>query len=145
MATQLTADFDSPIQNIRATVAYTAATGAVIYAGGLVQANASGLAVAATPANTLKVLGRAKTSLTGTEAAGAIIVVEEGDIYLDSDPAGNGVLQAHIGSAVYLRSDHEIAVTASTSSRVGYVTKVATGVFGASGAYVRCSLEGTLG
>ena len=144
MATALTADFDSSIQNIRATVAYTAATSTVIYAGGLVQLNSSGLAVAAAEGSTYNIVGRATTALDGTEAAGSIVTVEEGDIYLDSDPVGNGVKQQHVGSAVYVRSDHEVAVTAGSGAIVGYVTKLATGPYGASGAIVRCTLEATL-
>lgn len=135
----LTADFDSPIQNVRAQAQYTAATGTVLFTGGLVQLDGSGLAIAAINGSTNQIVGRATMSLDGTEPAGTIISVEEGDIFLNLAGASDPV-QADVGSQVYAANDNAID-TVNTNAIAGILIRLATGPLGTSGAYVRCTLE----
>lgn len=137
----LSADFDSPIQNQTAFTSYIAATGTVIYRGGLVQMNSSGLAVAATAGSALKIVGRSKSSLDGTEAAGTVIQVEEGDIFL-AFAGSSAPVQATVGSPVYAHSDFEISTT-NTEGKAGILVGLATGPTGLSGGMVRCTLATT--
>lgn len=137
----LSADFDSPIQNRSAVTSYIVNTSAVIYRGGLVQLNSSGKVVAATAGSALKIVGRACESTDGTEAAGTVINVEEGDIFLAL--AGSAVpVQATVGASVYAHSDYEISTT-NTEGKAGTLLRLVTGPGGVSGAMVRCTLATT--
>lgn len=132
----LTADFDSYIKNERANQAYVAATSAVIYRGGLVQLNPSGLAI---PAAIIlsgaigKIVGRAVTSLDGTEAAGSTVTVEEGDVFLNTD---GSVVQTTVGAQVYAADDHTCSTSSTSAAICGIVTVIQD-----SGAVVRSTLE----
>jgi len=137
----LTADFDSPIQNVAAKTSYIAATGAVIYRGALLQLNASGLVVPAAAASALKIVGRAVQSLDGTEPAGTVINVEEGDIFLKLAGSATPV-QATVGASVYANTDWEISTT-NTEGKAGTLLRLVTGPNGVSGAMVRCTLATT--
>ena len=134
----LTADFDSSIKNVRATQSYIAATGTVIYAGGLVQINASGLAIAALGGSNLKIVGRARTSLDGTEAALSTVTAEEGDVIMNLD-ATNPPAQANIGAIVYATSDNEVGTSAGANAKAGVLVAIE-----GSQARVRVTLEATI-
>lgn len=105
----LTADFNtSRTGPATRTRNYIAATGAVMFKGGMVSLNAAGLAIrAATGAALGRVCGvLVSKSLDGTEAAGQIVTVEEGSFVMNQ--VTTKPVQANVGTLVYAQTDNEV-------------------------------------
>lgn len=137
----LTADFNSPAKNVRARQEYIAADAAVIFRGGLVQLDASGNATPASGSSVLKIVGRAVTSLDGTEPSGSKVIVEEGDVFLNLSGSA-APTQANVGLHVYAEDDNTVATT-DTLANAGILVGLVNGPFGQAGALVRVTLEAT--
>lgn len=129
MATPLTADFDSPIKNIRALNSYPIDTGSTYYKGQLIQLVA-GKAKPAVAGDTSPIVGRyVSTSPDGTQ-----VTVEEGDIVLNT--VTTAPTADLIGGRVYAASDNEVNTT-NTNAIAG----ILVGIVSATQALVRCTLE----
>jgi hypothetical protein len=140
MSYSITADFDAPIQNVRATTNPVAKTGAVIYAGSLVQiADATGLAQGYDPDDGGKIVGRCGKALMGTEPAGTMVEVQEGDIFLAVDGTATPTVTNN-GKHVYA-SDANTVRTTNTLPVAGIQLGLATSPLGVSGVMVRCTVE----
>jgi hypothetical protein len=136
----ITADFDAQIQNVRARTNLVAATGAVIYAGALVQINdVSGLAQQFVSTNGGKIMGRCGKSLDGTEPAGTMVEVVEGDIFLAVDGTATPTVTNN-GCHVYAYDANTVRTT-NTLPVAGIQLGLATSPLGVSGVMVRCTVE----
>lgn len=136
-----TTDFDAPIQNEIALTSYIVGTGNVIPIGCLVQLDNSGNLRTLDATSTNKCVGRAVQGTDGTEAAGTVINVQEGDLFLAL--AGSAApTQANLGADIYAASNFEIATT-NTFPKAGKLVGLFTNYMGVSGAFVRCTLATT--
>lgn len=95
------------------------AASAVIYAGSLVVANASGYAAPGSTATTLTYLGRAEEYVDNSSGAnGAKTVrVRRGKAFKFANAGGDPVTQASLGKVCYIVDDETVAATDGSSSR----------------------------
>ncbi|MBN8917746.1 MAG: hypothetical protein J0I31_19285 [Rhizobiales bacterium] len=114
----LTSDRNTPARSgdIRE---FPVAAGAVIYAGALVALNASGYAVPAATATTLKVVGRAEQAVDNTGgAAGAVTAKVGAGIYrFGNSTSTDAIADTDIGADCYAVDDQTVAKTSGSSTR----------------------------
>lgn len=123
----LTADRNTPFKAAMA-IPVPVAAGAVIHAGALVAANATGYAVPGSTATTLTYIGRAESAIDN--AAGAdgakTLVVGRNTAFKWKNSAGDPVTQAELCKTVYIVDDETVAKTngAGTRSAAGKVVQL---------------------
>lgn len=108
-------------------VAVPVAADAVIYAGALVVANATGYAAPGSTATTLTYLGRAEEAVDNTGGAdGAVTVqVRRGKAFKWGNSGADAVTQAELGKTCYIVDDETVAKTDGTGTRSAAGTVVA--------------------
>lgn len=95
------------------------AANAVIRAGALVVANATGFAAPGSTATTLTYLGRAETAVDNTGGADGAktIIVRRKLAFQWKNSATDPVTQASLGKTVYIVDDETVAATDGTGTR----------------------------
>jgi len=96
-----------------------------IYAGALVQVNASGLAVPANVSNadshTFVTFGcaeaEADNTVAGHTSGGITVTILQGVFLWDIGTAGDALTQANVGATVYAIDDHTVGATSNTNVR----------------------------
>ncbi|CCG07349.1 hypothetical protein [Pararhodospirillum photometricum] len=117
----LTSDRDTPARDGRLFV-HPVKAGVAIYAGALVMLDATGAAVPASAATTLKPAGRAAYAMTGGSADGdASVTVERGCFRWGN--AGD-ITRTHTGSAAYAVDDQTVSATATGRSACGVIRDI---------------------
>jgi hypothetical protein len=108
-------------------VAVPVAADAVIYAGALVVANATGYAAPGSAATTLTYLGRAEEAVDNTGGAdGAVTVqVRRGKAFKWANSGSDAVTQAELGKTCYIEDDETVAKTDGTGTLSAAGTVVA--------------------
>lgn len=98
---------------------FPAAANGVIYAGGMVQVSAAGLAVAASATAANRTLGVAQKTANNTGGAnGAITVkVRRGIFRLANSAAGDQLTRADVGNPCYVVDDQTVAKTNNAGAR----------------------------
>jgi hypothetical protein len=129
----LAADRNTPMKEGE-ILPYLVAANAVIFAGGLVVANAGGFAAPGSTAVGLAALGRAEEAVDNTGGAnGAKTVrVRRGQVFKFANSGVDPVLQAGVGRLCYIVDDEMVAATdgGGTRSAAGIVAAVdASGVW----------------
>ncbi|HQS08726.1 MAG: hypothetical protein B7Y12_02145 [Rhizobiales bacterium 24-66-13] len=96
-----------------------AKAGAKIFAGAMVALDASGWAVPATTATTLKVLGRAERAVDNTAGANGDLTVPVGaDIYrFNNSASADAIALTDVGATCYAVDDNTVAKTNGTNTR----------------------------
>lgn len=102
------------------------AANAVIYAGALVVANATGYAAKGSAAADLTYLGRAEHSVNNTGGANGAkkLLVRRGKAFKWGNKAGDLVTQALFGKACYIEDDQTVRATAAGTSAAGLVVGI---------------------
>lgn len=115
----LTAPRSTPEKLSPRTRVVPVAANAKIFAGGMVQINASGFAVAGTATVANITLGRAKASVDNTGGAnGAITVEVERGVFLYANSASTDLIaRTEINKTIYLVDDQTVAKTDNTGAR----------------------------
>jgi hypothetical protein len=126
----LIADRNTPRKDGKLIVVPVAAA-AVIYAGALVVANATGYAAPGSTATTLTALGRAEEAVDNTSGADGAksINVRRGEAFRFKNAAGDAVTQASLGKVCYITDDETVSGTnagGNTQSVAGIVLDVAS-------------------
>lgn len=95
------------------------AADAVIYAGALVVANATGFAAPGSVAATLTYLGRAEEAVDNTDGADGAktVLVRRGKAFKFANHATDPVTQASLGKTCYIADDQTVAATSDTNAR----------------------------
>lgn len=95
------------------------AANAVIFAGALVAANASGFAVPGSVATTLTYLGRADEAVNNTGGSNGDITVNvrRGKAFKWKNSGADPVTQASLGKVCYIVDDETVAATNGTNTR----------------------------
>lgn len=108
----LSADRNTPKKDGQALAAPVAAN-AVIFAGALLVANATGYAAPGSTAATLTALGRATQAKNNTGGADGAIAVEyeRGKAFKFKNSAGDAVTQASLGKEVFIEDDETVSGT----------------------------------
>lgn len=121
----LTADRNTPMKDGE-LVAVAVAANAVIHAGALVVANATGYAAPGSAAANLTYLGRAEEAVDNTGGADGAktIQVRRGRAFKFANKAGDLVTQALVGKACYIEDDQTVRATAAGTSAAGIVLGV---------------------
>ena len=123
----LTQDRNTPSKDTE-LVSVPVAAGAVIHAGALVVANATGFAAPGSTALNLTYLGRADEAVDNSAGAdGAVTVkVHRGKRFLFGNAVADPVTQASMGKPAFIVDDETVAATngANTRSQAGIVTNV---------------------
>ncbi|MCM2318068.1 MAG: hypothetical protein NDI93_01920 [Pseudomonas sp.] len=112
----LTRDRNTPLKNAE-LIGVPAAASAVIHAGAIVAANATGYAVPGSTATTLTYLGRAEESVDntgGADGAAAVLVRRLNAFKWAND---GSITQAHQGKTAYIVDDQTLAATDGTGTR----------------------------
>ena len=114
----LTADRNTPFKDGE-TIVVPVAAGAVIFAGALVVANATGYAAPGSTAATLSYLGRAELSVNNTGGADGAktVAVRRKKAFKWANLAGDPVVQADLGKTCYIADDQTVAKTSATNTR----------------------------
>ncbi|MFZ4537824.1 hypothetical protein [Propionivibrio sp.] len=114
----LTADRNTPFKDGE-SLAVPVAANAVIFAGALVVANASGFAAPGSTATTLTYLGRAESAVNNTGGANGdkALVVRREKAFKWANLAGDPVVQADLGKTCYIVDDQTVAKTSATDTR----------------------------
>lgn len=114
----LTADRNTPKKQAR-EIGVPVAAGAIIYAGSLVVANASGYAAPGTTSTTLTALGRAEESIDNSAGANGdkTVRISRGEAYLFANLAADLVTQAELGKTCYIVDDQTVAKTTGGATR----------------------------
>lgn len=114
----LTADRNTPFKDGE-TIPVPVAASAVIHAGALVVANASGFAAPGSTAATLTYLGRAESAVDNTGGADAAktVVVRRKKAFKWANLAADPVVQADLGKTCYIADDQTVAKTSDTNAR----------------------------
>jgi hypothetical protein len=114
----LAADRNTPMKDAE-LVSVPVAANAVIYAGALVAANASGYAAPGSTATTLTYLGRSeeKVDNTGGSNGAKSALVRRGKAFKWKNSSSDAVTQADLGKTCYIVDDETVAKTNGTSSR----------------------------
>lgn len=112
----LTQDRQTPMQDAQ-VLAVPVKGGARIFAGGLVVANASGLAEPGKTATDLTYLGRAEEYVDNRDGAdgAAIVPIRRGKAFKWRND--NSVTQAHLLKTAYIVDDETVAATDGTGTR----------------------------
>lgn len=107
------------------------AANAVIYAGALVAANATGFATKGAEAATLTYLGRAEEAIDNTGGADAEkhIIVRRNAAFFFKNSGSDPVTQASLGKVCYIEDDETVSATDNTGARsaAGIVTGIESG------------------
>lgn len=107
------------------------AANAVIFAGGLTVANATGFAAPGSVATTLTYLGRAEESVDNTGGANGdkTVTVRRREAFYWKNHGADLVTQASLGKACYIVDDETVAATNGTNTRsaAGIVVGVDSG------------------
>ncbi len=100
-------------------IAVPVAASAVIYAGALVVANATGFAAPGSVATTLTYLGRAeeKVDNTGGADGAKTIKVRRKKAFKWKNYGSDALTQADLGKTVYIYDDETVAKTSATDTR----------------------------
>ncbi len=123
----LTNDRNTAMRDTRLMVA-PVASNAVIHAGALVVANATGFAAPGTTALNLTYLGRADEAVDNTGGADGdqVVNVRRNQAFFFKNDGVNAVNQSHMGKTCYIVDDETVAGTDGAGSRsaAGIVTGV---------------------
>ena len=124
----LTADRNTPSKDGE-VIPVAVAANAVIHAGALVVANASGYAAPGSTATTLTYLGRADEAVDNTGGANGAktIRVRRKVAFKFANSAGDAVTQASLGKTCYIVDDQTVSATnagGNTQSAAGKVVGV---------------------
>jgi hypothetical protein len=127
----LTADRNTPCKD-GTVISVPVASGAKIFAGALVAANATGFATKGATAATLTYLGRAEEFVDNTGGAdGAVqIRVRRGQAFLWKNSGTDAVTQASLGKPAYIVDDETVSKTnagGNTQSTAGIVIGIDAG------------------
>lgn len=100
-------------------VAVPVAASAVIYAGALVVANASGFAAPGSVATTLTYLGRAEEAVnnTGGSNGDKTVLVRRKKAFKWKNHGADALVQADLGKTVYIVDDETVAKTNGGTTR----------------------------
>lgn len=114
----LTADRNTSMKDGE-LIAVPVAASAVIFAGALVAANATGYAVPGSTATTLTYLGRAEEAVdaTGYTDGVALVMVRRGKAFKFKNSGSDAVTQASLGKVCYIVDDETVAATNGTNTR----------------------------
>lgn len=114
----LTADRNTPMKDGE-LIAVPVAASAVIHAGALVAANATGFAVPGSVATTLTYLGRAEEAADATGYADGIATVQvrRGKAFKFKNSGADPVTQASLGKTCYIVDDETVAATNGAGAR----------------------------
>lgn len=114
----LTADRNTPMMD-GGSIAVPVAANAVIHAGALVVANATGYAAPGSTATTLTYLGRAEEAVDNTGGANGAktVLVRRRQAFKFANLAADLVTQAELGKACYIADDQTVAKTDGTGTR----------------------------
>lgn len=121
----LTRDRNTPLKNAE-VIAVLAAAGAVIHAGAIVVANATGFAVPGSTALDLTYIGRAEEAVDntgGADGAASVLVRRSNAFKWDND---GSIAQAHLMKTAYIVDDQTLAATdgAGTRSAAGTIVGI---------------------
>lgn len=112
-------------------IAVPIAANAIIYAGGLTVANATGYAAPGSVATTLTYLGRAEESVNNTGGANGAktVQVRRLEAFYWKNHGADPVTQASLGKVCYIVDDETVALTNGTNTRsaAGIVVGVDSG------------------
>jgi hypothetical protein len=92
------------------------AAAAVVYEGGMVAVNASGLLVPASASNTIRVIGVA-TKTVDNAAGGLAGEVDRGCFRFDNSADSDEITAAHIGAPCFAVDDQTVALTSNSGAR----------------------------
>lgn len=114
----LSKDRQTPMQNGE-LIPVPVAANAVIHAGGLTVANATGYAAPGSVATTLTYLGRADESVDNTGGANAAktVLVRRQKAFYWKNHGADLVTQASLGKVCYIVDDETVAATNGTNTR----------------------------
>jgi hypothetical protein len=114
----LTADRNTQMKDGE-LIAVPVAADAVIHAGALVAANATGYAVPGETATTLTYLGRAEEAADATGYADGVATVQvrRGKAFKFKNSGTDPVTQASLGKTCYIVDDETVAATNGTGTR----------------------------
>lgn len=121
----LTRDRNTPLKNAE-VIAVLAAAGAVIHAGAIVVANASGFAAPGSTALDLTYIGRAEEAVDntgGADGAANVLVRRSNAFKWGND---GSIAQAHLMKTAYIVDDQTLAATdgAGTRSAAGTIVGI---------------------
>ncbi|WP_439861622.1 hypothetical protein [Pseudomonas sp. MBLB4136] len=114
--TALTRDRNTPLKNAE-VIGVPAAANAVIHAGAIVVANATGFAAPGSTATTLTYLGRAEESVDNTGGANGAATVLVRRLNAFKWANDGSITQAHQGKTAYIVDDQTLAATDGTGTR----------------------------
>lgn len=125
--TALTRDRNTPLKDAE-VIGVPAAANAVIHAGALVVANATGYAAPGSTATTLTYIGRAEEAVDnsgGADGAVAVLVRRRNAFKWGND---GSITQAHLMKTAYIVDDQTLAATdgAGTRSAAGRIVGIDT-------------------
>lgn len=112
----LTRDRNTPLKNAE-VIGVPAATNAVIHAGAIVVANATGYAAPGSTAVGLTYLGRAEESVNNTSGADGAATVLVRRLNAFKWANDGSISQAHQGKTAYIVDDQTLAATDGTGTR----------------------------
>lgn len=114
----LTKDRNTPFKDGE-LISVPVAADAVIHAGGLVVANATGYAAPGSVATTLTYLGRAEQAVDNTGGADGAetVLVRRGKAFKWANSGVDPVTQASLGKVCYIVDDETVAATNGTNTR----------------------------
>lgn len=126
----LSKDRQTPMQDGE-TISVPVAANAVLYAGALVVANATGYAAPGSVATTLTYLGRAEESVNNTGGANGAksVLVRRKKAFYFKNHGADLVTQASLGKVCYIVDDETVAATngGNTRSAAGVVVGLDSG------------------
>jgi len=114
--TALTRDRHTPLKKAEA-IAVPVGAGAVIHAGALVVANASGFAVPGSTATGLTYIGRAEASVDNTDGANGAAAVQVRRLAAFKWANDGSIVQANLMQTAYIVDDQTLAATDGTGTR----------------------------
>lgn len=116
--TATTSDRNTPYRDAD-LLAVPVAANAVIPAGVIVAANATGFATNGATATTLTALGRSEDAVDNTGGADGAkaLVVRRNKAFKFANLAGDAVTQASLGKACYIADNQTVAATNGTNTR----------------------------
>lgn len=114
----LTADRNTPMKDGE-LISVPVAANAVIHAGGLTVADATGYAAPGSVATTLTYLGRAEESVDNTGGANGAktVLVRRKKAFKFANSGADAVTQAELGKTCYVVDDQTVAKTNGTNTR----------------------------
>ncbi len=114
----LTKDRNTPYKNAE-LIAVPVAASALIHAGALVVANATGFGAPGSTATTLTYLGRAEEAVDNSGGADGdlTVLVRRKQAFKFKNSGGDAVDQSSLGKVCYIEDDETVAKTNGTSTR----------------------------